>query len=584
MTCPDCGFEAATGTFCIRCGARLSPDDRHPGARGYAAAPTEHHLRPRVVSTLFPHLPHASMELFWVLLVAGAGLIAALALAGLYPVALIASAVVVPVLVVVYFVEVDLYEDEPWRVLAFTIAWGIGAGIAVGFLAEAVREGDATLQSQTTSHAVVWNGILIPLIGLALVLGGPLVLLRYRKFNDVLDGVTFGGACAVTFAGAELLTHSSTFLAAGIEPPGLVTPWTVRLLTLGIAVPVLAAAAVGAASGALWLHYRAPKRDRGKLGVLGHPALAVPLAAVLLVGSALLQLYLDRWAALAAVIALGLVALIWLRQLIHLGLVEEAEEIEIGSPEQCANCGRETPRHTFCAHCGVSLRALPKSGPAHRRSWARAAGRFAVGLALLLAIGAVVTAAVEPGSAQPPCKPQQPCVQPPPTGPGPVVQTRTWTSGAGVALAYDMTRWRVDSQSAGRLSLVHDDDLALRIDVTRDATPPERQLAEALDSLRGRYNDLELDSDPAHQIASPAIGPVAGIGETFAGHDADMRPVEVLIEVAAEGGTTVVATVWTSQQAHTSASGLTTPFDVLAEADAVLQSVRWPGQAGGGRA
>ena len=86
---------------------------------------------------------------------------------------------------------------------------------------------------------------------------------------------SFGGACAVSFAGAELLTHSSTLLGSGLEPAGLVTPWVLRLLTLGFAVPVLAAAVVGGAAGALWLRYRAPRRDRERLKLLGHPGIAV---------------------------------------------------------------------------------------------------------------------------------------------------------------------------------------------------------------------------------------------------------------------------------------------------------------------
>ena len=228
----------------------------------------------------------------------------------------------------------------------------------------------ATLQSQTTSHAVLWNGVLIPLIGLALVMAGPLVLLRYRKFNDVLDGVTFGGACAVVFAGAELLTHSSTFLAAGLEPPGLVTPWTVRLLTLGIAVPILAAASVGAASGvalaalpragarpgaargARASRRRGAARGRAARRQRAAPALPRPLGRA-------------RGGARRSTFA----ALVWLRQLIHLGLLEEAAEIEVGPaaalPELRPARRRATrSAHTAASRCG----RLPKTDRGHRRS------------------------------------------------------------------------------------------------------------------------------------------------------------------------------------------------------------------------
>ena len=588
MRCPNCGFEVPPGAYCVRCGSRLEGETvdhaHHPhGWRGFAAAPHEHAHVPRIISTLFPHLPRAGMDTFRVLLALGTALIGALALAGLFPVALIAAAVVVPLLVVLYLREVNVYEDEPLRVLGLTAVWGALVGVGVGFLADAVRSRDATLASPTTGREVLWHGVLIPLIGFAAVLVGPVALLRYRKFNELLDGVTFGGAAAVVFAGAELLTHSSTFLAAGLEPAGLVTPWTVRLLTLGIAVPVLAAAAVGSAAGALWLRFRAPRRDRERLGLLGHPIVALPLAAVLLVASALVQLYLGRWAALAAVAGLAVFALAWLRQLIHLGLLEEAAETEIGRPLTCPNCGRETPRHTFCAHCGVSLRALPKSGrPHHRRARVHALARFGVALAVLVGIAVAVMAAVEPGSAGSPCPVHQACANPPraaatePPSQGAPANETTWKSSLGVQLTYDASRWHVHAVSDRRLDLTNANHLLELLVETRNArdTSQEQLLANKVGFLRGRYPDLDLDS--SHQPASAAIGSVDGLGEAFAGHDRDGRPVEALIEVASAAGVSVAVTTWVSQQAHTSRNGEATPFDVLVNADALLETFRWP--------
>src|SRR5579862_3847045 len=271
--CPACGRDAPPGVYCSFCGALLTPVDDERGAH-YAAAPHQHVFAPHLATTLFPHLPARAHTTFRGLLAAGVALIGSLALAGLFPVALIAAAVVVPLLVLLYFHEVDLYEGEPALVLGLTVLWGIATGIAVGFLREAVESPQTLLAPQTTGHAVVWNGVALPLIGLVAALAGPLVLLVHPKYNDVLDGVTFGGASAVAFAGAELLTHSSTFLAAGLAPAGLVAPWTLRVLTLGVAVPVLGAAAVGAAAGSFWLRFRAPARDRRLHRVLAEPALA----------------------------------------------------------------------------------------------------------------------------------------------------------------------------------------------------------------------------------------------------------------------------------------------------------------------
>ena len=72
---------------------------------------------------------------------------------------------------------------------------------------------------------------------------------------------------------------------------------------------------------------------------------------------------------------------------------------------------------------------------------------------------------------------------------------------------------------------------------------------------------------------------MSATGALYAGHDAvDGRPVEALIEVARQGGLSVLVSAWTSQQAHTSTDGIATPFDVLVDAAVVLESVQWPHQ------
>jgi hypothetical protein len=92
----------------------------------------------------------------------------------------------------------------------------------------------------------------------------------------------------------------------------------------------------------------------------------------MIVGGALIQLYLDTWLELFLLAVDALLALLWLRQMIHVGLMQEASEIEIGPPVTCTNCGKQTPRHTFCANCGMSLAAQPKSAQPDR-PWAKAA-------------------------------------------------------------------------------------------------------------------------------------------------------------------------------------------------------------------
>ena len=141
--------------------------------------------------------------------------------------------------------------------------------------------------------------MILPCAALALIVAGPLVLLPYRKFNDLLDGVTFGACCGATLVAAEAITNSAGFLHLGFKPAGNAELWIARLLTLGVATPVLAAGAGAAVAGSFWLRFRCPVPDRGVLGPVGSPFASVPLAAAALVGAAVAALYLDVWVTLA---------------------------------------------------------------------------------------------------------------------------------------------------------------------------------------------------------------------------------------------------------------------------------------------
>src|ERR1700693_903873 len=152
--CDNCGNEVPDSQFCIRCGHKLegggpglSRISRLPGAsavghglsrvlrvdpsslsgvrRAYAAAPNESVLRPTIVSTIFPQLPRPSMAGFRTCLALGVVTVGVLGVAKLYPVALIAGAVMLPILVVLYMVDINLFEEQSLPVIGATLAWGI---------------------------------------------------------------------------------------------------------------------------------------------------------------------------------------------------------------------------------------------------------------------------------------------------------------------------------------------------------------------------------------------------------------------------------------------------------------------------
>jgi RsiW-degrading membrane proteinase PrsW (M82 family) len=367
IRCSECGNEVPALDYCVRCGDPLAEEKQARAAltgrrTQFAAQPDEHALGLHLVSTLFPQLPRADMATFRAVLVIGLLVIVGLAIAGLFPLALIAAALLVPLMLVLYIWDVDVYEDEPIRVMVFTAAWGIVAGVIVGLLTQLLPAGRGVLIAVPPSE-ILWRSVLVPLAGGILMLAGPLVLLRYRKFNDVLDGATFGATSAAAFTAALVLSQGSDLFGSGLRPPGDSLPWIVRLLSLGIASPLIAAGVIGAAAGAFWLRYRAPLRDRARLGLVGQPLVATVLALGFLIASALGAQLLPFLQALLWQTFLAILALLWLRAVIHLGLLEEAAEIDIGPPITCPNCGRQTPAHSFCGNCGASLRAVPKAGP-----------------------------------------------------------------------------------------------------------------------------------------------------------------------------------------------------------------------------
>jgi ribosomal protein L32 len=363
IPCPACGQPTPRGRFCVRCGAPHDEDweGRSRTRSHFAAASHQHVALPDLVSTVFPHLPRGSHAGFRLALAGGTGAVLALAALRLFSVALIAAALLLPLLVVVYLIDVDVYEEEPAWAFALTIGWGAITGVGFGALALHVAPSTVDVIVHGTSQYVVRQGLVLPFAGLLVLLVGPLSLLRYRRFHDVLDGVTFGASAGAAFAGAQALTYGVHFFGAGIRPGGAVGPWIWRLLATGLGMPILIMGAAGSVCAAMWLRYRAPARDAEALGPLGHPLVAVPLCAALVMAGAVGETFLAGWAWLLWLAAFDFVVIVMLRRAIHVGLLEEALEIPIGPTLICPNCRTATARHTFCVNCGISLQALPKA-------------------------------------------------------------------------------------------------------------------------------------------------------------------------------------------------------------------------------
>ncbi len=596
FTCSNCGREVPREPFCVCCGEPLGAET--PTKPGYAAAPHENWFHPRLVSSIFPHLPRADMRPFRAALLAASALVVVLCLLHLFSLALVAAAVAVPILFLLYLWDVDVYEDAPFVVVAFTVVWGIVAGIALGYAAKNVSSHASILQSGPSTHDVVWLGVILPCAALALMAAGPLVLLPYRKFNDLLDGATFGACCGATLVAAEAITNSASFLHLGFKPAGNAELWIARLLTLGVATPVLAAGAGAAVTGSFWLRFRCAVRDRDVLGPVGSPLASVPLAAAALAGAAIAALYLDVWVTLAITAALGAAALVWLRRMIHVGLREESNEKPIGAPIECPSCDHETPSHTFCGHCGVALQALPKDAAPHgerapRRArlgiGAKLAAFGAIGAAAV-ALAAVAIAVTRPSAPKPACEPGVPCGVPPPGIPVAAPQLvagvfrsgSTWTSKEGVSLRYG-DNWKVE-QSGDRSLVIQAEAsggvfVVAAVVVFASSVTPDAAIEDRVSSLGDEFLGVERDSSSAHAVLAPELGFVHATAAMYSA-TIDQPPspdaqVELAFEAARHGHATVVVVGVTNEQPHSKSAS--SPFPSFQLVDLLVDDLQWPG-------
>lgn len=606
--CPSCHLPTPEGRFCVRCGASLgtpgdAPEPARP-ARGrsqFAAAPGERRYAPWLVSTLFPQLPHHSERHFRLVLAGGIAVVAALGAFGLFGVALLTAALLMPVLTGMYFHDVDIYEREPGWAAALTYGWGALAGAAAAVVSRAAAPTVADQLDRSSGYHVLTGGVVIPAVGVLLALGGPLILLPYRRFNETLDGAAFGAASAAAFAAAQAVVVGLGVLGGGLHPGGAVAPWVARLLAVAVATPVLMMSAGASAAAALWLRYRAPVTDRRALGALGQPAIALAVAVALVVAGTVTETFLPAGAWLGCLVVLDLVGLTLLRRAIHLGLLEESAEREIGPDIRCANCGAVTAQHSFCAACGVALKALPKppahaaagsyagrlgsagsGGPAGTAGLAatvsarRRAGAFLAALSATVGAGFLiaVVAAAAPRAA--PCAAHAQCGSPPvlPVFPG---YTRWRSPALGYSLRYGIGDWRVLDQTGTGVTLQsHDGFSQLSVDAAPAGAAGVSALrARRLGELQRQLLGLAPDTSPSDELLGPLVGlraaSASGYVATVSSPQGPQSPVLISLLGSADSRISLLVTVIVA------AGNEDQRKNAYQSADDIINSIQWPG-------
>ncbi|GAB2624306.1 zinc-ribbon domain-containing protein [Pseudactinotalea suaedae] len=393
MECPQCHTPLPdVAHYCHRCGKDVisSTDSRQ---QHFAVKPDEPVASFAIVSTIMPRGAGQRGQTYRIALVIALVIALLAACFGAVPLAVLVAAFAIPVVYIVYLYDVNLWDDNPVQVtvmafvltfvlgLGFTALWflGIGTGSADGSGA-----GEAASSSSVDVSGLLVAALLVPIVGELIRQIGPVFLASRPRFDDLLDGASFGVISGVAFATADTLVRHWPLLVGGFTrevDPGL---WMSLIFLEGFVKPLL----IGTASGIACAEFSglgrgydgfSPRYVRGVVEAI--------LANVLYFGGIHLFSNLED-ATLSVVVSIiwGLLILgvlvIRMRRILHVALLEaalESAQAEVaGAPvpqaeqEFCSQC--EMPMilgSSFCSACGASARAR---GKVHSHAGAPLAG------------------------------------------------------------------------------------------------------------------------------------------------------------------------------------------------------------------
>lgn len=366
--------------------------------RSFATKPDEPVASFAIVSTIMPRGAGAHDQTYKVALVISltAALIAAIF--GALPVAVLIAAFAVPIVYIVYVYDVNLWDDQPIpvTVMAFILTGGLATVFLVilkltGLLAPArpvtelqggIEVGGATLTG------VLVAVLLVPIVGEIIRNIGPVFLASRPRFDDLMDGLTFGIIAGVAYSAADTLVRHWSSLTGGfieVADPGT---WASLIFLEGFVKPLV----IGSATGIACAEFAGLGRgyDGFTTRYLRGFLEAVLANALYSGGVYLLGLVENPTLRVMLQVGWGLIILalliIRIRTALQTALMEDAlehaaregfgEEDGVGDDGHLHFCPRcempLVPRAAFCNACGTSART--RSKPHHPRHPRAAAG------------------------------------------------------------------------------------------------------------------------------------------------------------------------------------------------------------------
>jgi hypothetical protein len=378
MDCPQCQTPLPpVSHFCHRCGA----DQQHPGEarRAFAVKPDEPVASLALVSTIMPRGAGERPQTYRTALVVALLLALLAACFGALPIAVVLAAFAIPVVYIVYLYDVNLWDDHPVVVtgLAFALTLGLGVGFTAlwwGALSPsgppiAGLGGEALAGPGVSGLLVV--ALLVPVVGELLRQIGPVVLASRPRYDDLLDGASFGVISGVAFATADTLVRHWPLITGGLVrevDPGL---WMSLIFLEGFVKPLV----IGTATGIACAEFSG--LGKGYDGFTGRYLRGLGIAVLANVGyfggTYLIGLATDGTFSVVLSVLWGMAVLavlvIKMRRVLHLALMEaaldaahaEAAETEDADADVCAQCEMPMlPSSRFCSACGASVRSRHK--------------------------------------------------------------------------------------------------------------------------------------------------------------------------------------------------------------------------------
>lgn len=391
--CARCqSAQPSAARFCHRCGhdhldtahvapaaIKLAGVQANERRAHYAIRPSERVRSFALVSSLLPLSSARGVTAYRIALAIAVAIPVAAAALGWVPFALVAAAIAVPAVFAIYLYDVNEWDDQPVPVvLASIVASGVlGAG-ALLLLDRLLLEPTDRLgfgRDGLPIRTIVVLGVGAPLIALAASLLGPLWLAARPRFDDMIDGLTFGVVSGAAYASGEtLMMHRDVWQAGEVTRDSAVL-WMSIVANAAIVKPVVYGAAVGIAA-ASFSGIGPGCEGFGKRFVKG---LGIAVAAMVAYGTGVARLgEIDGATGSALGLAWGVVVaaslIVVLRTQLHLGILEAALEAARGRPNRHevrgdAHCGEcemfLAPLALFCSTCGTSVRATSKIRQQH---------------------------------------------------------------------------------------------------------------------------------------------------------------------------------------------------------------------------